>query len=218
MIAVAQQSSKRRFPRSTSHDDDLHARILAAEDRAKLEPDPGSTPSPRRRVVARPSESARSSRRSRGDTTNPFLNYAIPDDGGIASPDDVESLVAAYQARGRKPQLEYIPSVAPAIETGAARSRVRDRRTAPADDLRDACASTHRSGIELVVAVDRGASSAASPRCSAEAYEEREPHVGQRGRRASPHRRHGRRRRARPGCGDRRARWWQVCASRRTTA
>jgi GNAT superfamily N-acetyltransferase len=28
----------------------------------------------------------------------------------------VESLVAAYRARGRKPRLEYIPSVAPAVE------------------------------------------------------------------------------------------------------
>ena len=50
------------------------------------------------------------------DTSNPFLNYAIPVDAAIAAPADVESLVAAYEARERKPRLEYIPSVAPAVE------------------------------------------------------------------------------------------------------
>ncbi len=50
------------------------------------------------------------------ETDNPYLNYAIPDEGGSASPDDVEALVAAYRARDRKPRLEYIPSTAPEIE------------------------------------------------------------------------------------------------------
>jgi GNAT superfamily N-acetyltransferase len=47
---------------------------------------------------------------------NPYLNYAIPDEGGSASPADVGALVAAYRARDRKPRLEYIPSTAPEIE------------------------------------------------------------------------------------------------------
>ncbi|MBA3734883.1 MAG: GNAT family N-acetyltransferase [Actinobacteria bacterium] len=49
-------------------------------------------------------------------TDNPYLNYAIPDEGGSASPEDVEALVNAYRARDRKPRLEYIPSVAPTVE------------------------------------------------------------------------------------------------------
>src|SRR5947208_16379382 len=50
------------------------------------------------------------------ETDNPYLNYAIPDESGVASPADVESLIAAYRARERKPRLEYIPSTAPQIE------------------------------------------------------------------------------------------------------
>jgi ribosomal protein S18 acetylase RimI-like enzyme len=49
-------------------------------------------------------------------TDNPYLNYAIPDEGSSASPTDVETLVATYQSRARKPRLEYIPGTAPAIE------------------------------------------------------------------------------------------------------
>jgi GNAT superfamily N-acetyltransferase len=50
------------------------------------------------------------------ETDNPYLNYAIPDEGGSASPADVEALVAAYRGRDRRPRLEYIPSTAPAVE------------------------------------------------------------------------------------------------------
>jgi GNAT superfamily N-acetyltransferase len=50
------------------------------------------------------------------DTQNPYLNYAIPDDGGSPSPDDIDRLVTAYRARDRKPRLEYLPSIAPAVE------------------------------------------------------------------------------------------------------
>ena len=50
------------------------------------------------------------------DTTNPYLNYAIPEEGSTATPDDVLALVDAYRARERKPRLEYIPSVAPTVE------------------------------------------------------------------------------------------------------
>jgi GNAT superfamily N-acetyltransferase len=56
------------------------------------------------------------------DTTNPYLNYAIPDEGGTATPDDVQALVDAYGARGRKPRLEYIPSVAPTVEAALLRA------------------------------------------------------------------------------------------------
>lgn len=47
---------------------------------------------------------------------NPYLNYAIPDDGATPSPEDVDSLVAAYERRDRRPRLEYLPSVSPAVE------------------------------------------------------------------------------------------------------
>jgi GNAT superfamily N-acetyltransferase len=50
------------------------------------------------------------------ETDNPYLNYAIPDEGSSATPSDVDALVAAYRARMRKPRLEYISSTAPEIE------------------------------------------------------------------------------------------------------
>ena len=50
------------------------------------------------------------------DDDNPFLNYAVPDIGATPSLTDVEDLCAAYRQRDRKPRLEYIPSLAPAVE------------------------------------------------------------------------------------------------------
>ncbi len=45
-----------------------------------------------------------------------FLNYAMPDDG--ADPDDagISALVAAFRAADRMPRVEFLPSVAPAVE------------------------------------------------------------------------------------------------------
>jgi ribosomal protein S18 acetylase RimI-like enzyme len=47
---------------------------------------------------------------------NPYLNYAIPDDNAAPSPADVAALIAAYERRSRKPRLEYITMLAPAVE------------------------------------------------------------------------------------------------------
>jgi ribosomal protein S18 acetylase RimI-like enzyme len=47
---------------------------------------------------------------------NPYLNYAIPDESAVPSRAMVTALVAAYQRRGRVPRLEYLPSLAPAVE------------------------------------------------------------------------------------------------------
>lgn len=48
--------------------------------------------------------------------TNPFLNYAIPNEGASPSPEDIASLIAAYQQRRCIPRLEYLPQIAPAVE------------------------------------------------------------------------------------------------------
>lgn len=47
---------------------------------------------------------------------NPYLNYAIPDEGAIPSPADVAALVVAFQERQRTPRLEFLPNLAPAVE------------------------------------------------------------------------------------------------------
>jgi ribosomal protein S18 acetylase RimI-like enzyme len=50
------------------------------------------------------------------DDPNPFLNYALPDDGAAPSPGDVAALVSAYERRNLFPRLEYIARLAPAVE------------------------------------------------------------------------------------------------------
>jgi ribosomal protein S18 acetylase RimI-like enzyme len=47
---------------------------------------------------------------------NPFLNYALPDDGAEPSDDEVAALVDASARRHRRPRLEYIARCAPAVE------------------------------------------------------------------------------------------------------
>ena len=42
------------------------------------------------------------------DNDNPFLNYAIPDDGAAPTSQEVDSLIAAFVRRSRRPRLEYI--------------------------------------------------------------------------------------------------------------
>ncbi|HYU77064.1 MAG TPA: GNAT family N-acetyltransferase [Ktedonobacteraceae bacterium] len=49
-------------------------------------------------------------------STNPFLNYAIPDEGTSPSPEDIASLIRVYQQQKCIPRLEYLPRRAPAVE------------------------------------------------------------------------------------------------------
>src|SRR6202035_4108137 len=45
-----------------------------------------------------------------------FLNYAIPDDGADPHDADLDALVAAFRTADRTPRVEFLPSVAPALE------------------------------------------------------------------------------------------------------
>jgi ribosomal protein S18 acetylase RimI-like enzyme len=47
---------------------------------------------------------------------NPYLNYAVPLESAEPASAEVQELVAAYRGRKRRPRLEYIPAVAPAVE------------------------------------------------------------------------------------------------------
>ncbi len=49
-------------------------------------------------------------------STNPFLNYAIPNDAATPSHTDVTALITAYAQRNRQPRLEYVAKLAPAVE------------------------------------------------------------------------------------------------------
>jgi ribosomal protein S18 acetylase RimI-like enzyme len=47
---------------------------------------------------------------------NPFLNYAIPAEDATPTKSEVDALAQAYRRRNRKPRLEYLPLLAPAVE------------------------------------------------------------------------------------------------------
>jgi ribosomal protein S18 acetylase RimI-like enzyme len=53
-------------------------------------------------------------------SASPWRNYAVPDDDARPSPDDVAALIAAFEARGRVPRLEYVPAAAPRVEAALA--------------------------------------------------------------------------------------------------
>ncbi|MDQ3789373.1 MAG: GNAT family N-acetyltransferase [Actinomycetota bacterium] len=50
------------------------------------------------------------------DSANPFLNYAIPDDGAQPSSSDVDALTEAYARRDLLPRVEFMAETAPAAE------------------------------------------------------------------------------------------------------
>ena len=49
-------------------------------------------------------------------TDNPYLNYALPDDGAEPTDAEVDALIVSYTLRRRRPRLEYIAACAPASE------------------------------------------------------------------------------------------------------
>ncbi len=51
-----------------------------------------------------------------GESDNPFLNYAIPDDDATPQASDIAALIATFARRRRKPRLEYICEAAPRVE------------------------------------------------------------------------------------------------------
>jgi predicted GNAT family acetyltransferase len=50
-------------------------------------------------------------------TTLRFLNYAIPDDGADPGDAELDALAAAFRTAARMPRVEFLPSVAPALES-----------------------------------------------------------------------------------------------------
>jgi ribosomal protein S18 acetylase RimI-like enzyme len=49
-------------------------------------------------------------------STNPYLNYAIPNDAAEPSQSEVADLMSAYRQRGRRARLEYVCDLAPRVE------------------------------------------------------------------------------------------------------
>jgi RimJ/RimL family protein N-acetyltransferase len=47
---------------------------------------------------------------------SPYMNYAVPEAGAVATPADIDALVAAFARRNRTPRLEFAPGGAPGVE------------------------------------------------------------------------------------------------------
>jgi ribosomal protein S18 acetylase RimI-like enzyme len=106
------------------------------------------------------------------DDANPYLNYAIPDEAAAPSQAEVTALVDAYRVRGRKPRLEYLPALAPAVEPALVAGGLAVERRLPLMTCSSA-AHLHElevSGIELVAAGSEDELRAAEVQW--EAYEE----------------------------------------------
>jgi GNAT superfamily N-acetyltransferase len=108
------------------------------------------------------------------DTDNPYLNYAIPADNADATAADVNALVAAYRTRDRKPRLEYVPSLAPAIEPALLAAGFEVEGRLPLMTFDDEARLAAPEGVELVApATDDEYRGAAMVQW--EAYAESEP-------------------------------------------
>jgi ribosomal protein S18 acetylase RimI-like enzyme len=84
------------------------------------------------------------------DTDNPYLNYAIPDNGARPSKSEVAALVAAYRRRERKPRLEYIASLAPDVEPALLAAQFEVEGRLPLMAYRGSDDRPLPDGIELV--------------------------------------------------------------------
>ncbi|GAC1540033.1 MAG: GNAT family N-acetyltransferase [Herpetosiphon sp.] len=85
-------------------------------------------------------------------TDNPYLNYALPDDGSTPTSEEIAALIAAFDARSRRPRLEYVARLAPAVEPAlvAAGFTVEDRLPLMICDRADAGAVAPPTGIDLL--------------------------------------------------------------------
>jgi ribosomal protein S18 acetylase RimI-like enzyme len=81
---------------------------------------------------------------------SPYLNYAIPDDRAAPTAADVRALVRAYRKHRRKPRLEYITSIAPAIEPALLEAGFEVEGRLPLMRFRGAPGRRPPAGIELV--------------------------------------------------------------------
>jgi ribosomal protein S18 acetylase RimI-like enzyme len=90
------------------------------------------------------------------DSTNPYHNYAIPDDGAKPSPSDVDALTSAYQRRDLLPRVEFLVDTAPDAETALLTAGWSVERRIPVMLCPPGAASAPEAptGIELVVPSD----------------------------------------------------------------
>ncbi|HLJ66934.1 MAG TPA: GNAT family N-acetyltransferase, partial [Chloroflexota bacterium] len=84
-------------------------------------------------------------------SANPFLNYAIPDDGAAPSADEIADLIRSYERHGLRPRLEYITRSAPLVEAPLLEAgfRVEGRLALMTSRRGEECTPPIPPGIEL---------------------------------------------------------------------
>lgn len=87
------------------------------------------------------------------NSANPYLNYAVPDDGARPSPSDVDALTGVYRRRDLLPRVEFLVDTAPAAEHAllAAGWSVERRIPVMLCPTGSAVAVPPPAGVELVV-------------------------------------------------------------------
>jgi GNAT superfamily N-acetyltransferase len=108
------------------------------------------------------------------ETSDPFLNYAIPAAGAEPGGAEVAALVDAFRARERKPRLEYVASLAPAVWPALEAAGFAVELRTPLMVFRGGAAVAAPDGIELVAARS-DADIREAVRVQFDAYEESEP-------------------------------------------
>jgi ribosomal protein S18 acetylase RimI-like enzyme len=105
---------------------------------------------------------------------HPFLNYAVPQEAGEPSGNDIEALEEAFRCRGLVPRLEYLPSLAPAVESALLAAGFAVDARLPLMMLDEPVTAPTPVGIRLIEAVsDEDVHAAAT--AQHEAYDEPEP-------------------------------------------
>ena len=105
---------------------------------------------------------------------NPYLNYAIPEQGAGPSPADVEALAGTFESRSLRPRLEYVPGLAPAVESALLEAGFAVEARTPLMTFAGPATPAEPEGIELVEVRDSETIRAAVT-VQHEAYEEAEP-------------------------------------------
>jgi ribosomal protein S18 acetylase RimI-like enzyme len=83
---------------------------------------------------------------------NPFLNYAIPIVGARPTADDIASLGREFDARARRPRLEYLPALAPEVEPALLVQRYAVELRTPLMTCAEVTAAGEPDGIEVRLA------------------------------------------------------------------
>src|SRR4051812_11559124 len=83
---------------------------------------------------------------------SPYANYAVPDDDARPTAGDVAALIAAFEARDRKPRLEYLPSVSPMVQTSLEEAGFVEEGLLPLMTVSSLVEPPAVAGVELVAA------------------------------------------------------------------